>query len=853
MPKARHRAISILRLPAALTGALLLLLGGCSPLKLLEPRQKLLSRIRLEGVKQADAERIAALYQQQPNTRVPLPKLAIYQLGRTFYDDGRLKLKLARIQSEFDERLQAARPDSVKVGRLLVRREKRTSRLQRALDKGNAVMRLGEPPVIYDSALTRKTVEQIGTFLKSKGFFRSSVSATDTVADQRFSLGRLLSGPDTVHNRRVTVTYRVTENQPFKYSQLDFDIADSAIARRVIASQPASLLHVGDQYDEEVIGNERSRLETLLKNQGYFDFRQQYVTLEADTSFAPATVRLRTIITDPGPGRRHYQYVIRRVRFIADAGITRFGQARDTLVQDSVYYLAYKHLISPKTLDRKLTVRPGDLYSLTSTQLTQRQLSNLDVFRFNTVNYLRVRNSPSATDTTLRQLDATINASPAKKYQETSEAGATYVARLAGPFANERLKIRNVFGGAETLEFGVRLGFEGQYTSTLVNNEVQTQPVYTTQIGANANLVLPQFLVPWRTNRFLTQYNPRTRINAAYTYVIRPEYIRTNLEATYDYIWQRSAFHQYVLTPIDLSLVNTPYVNPTFRRKLDSLAQLGSPLNQSFKQQFVPSFNATSLYNSNDFNQTRNAYYLRLFAELGGLTKGLYQKALEQNLELRVYNFAKFNSDYRRYYKLGPKSYLAYRLNAGIVSALSTSEDELIDPVKGTKTTVQRYVVPYDKYVFAGGSSSLRAWKPRRLGPGSYTSLRLSDSKDPNSELVQNFDLEQPGEILLEGSVEYRFPVWSFINGALFTDFGNVWTLHADTRKDAEFAIDRFYKEFAVGSGVGLRFDFTFLILRLDVATKVYDPTAPGEKLVLSKFSFRDNQTAFNIGIGYPF
>jgi outer membrane protein insertion porin family len=696
-------------------------------------------------------------------------------------------------------------------------------------------------------------VEQIGIFLRSKGFFRSSVSATDTVADRRFSLGRLLGGPDSVHNRRVMVTYRVVENQPFKYSQLDFDIADSAIARRVIASQPASLLHVGDQYDEEVIGNERSRLETLLKNEGYYDFRQQYVTLEADTSFAPATVRLRTIISDPSPGRRHYRYAIRRVRFISDAGITRFGQARDTLVQDSIYYLAYKHQISPKALDRKLTVRPGDLYSLTSTQLTQRQLSNLDVFRFNTVNYFRVRGATAPGDTTLRLLDATINASPAKKFQETTEAGATYVATLVGPFANERLKIRNVFGGGETLEFGIRAGFEGQYSSALENNVVVTKAVYTTQIGANANLVLPQFLIPWRTNRYLTEYNPRTRINAAYNYVIRPEYIRTNLEATYDYIWQRSPFHQYVLTPIDLSLVNTPYVNPTFRRKLDSLAQLGSPLNQSFKQQFVPSFNATSLYNSNDFNQTRNAYYLRLFAEVGGLTKGLYEKALEDNLELKVYDFAKFNADYRRYHKLGARSYLAYRLNGGIVSALSKSEDEITDPMTGATTTVRRYVVPYDKYVFAGGSSSVRAWKPRRLGPGSYTSKRLSDSSDPSSELVQNFDLEQPGELLLEGSVEYRFPISGFFNGALFTDFGNVWTLHDDPRPGAQFALNRFYKEFAVGSGIGLRFDLTFLILRLDVATKVYDPTAIGNKMVLSKFSFRDNQTAFNIGIGYPF
>ncbi|TGE18023.1 translocation and assembly module lipoprotein TamL [Hymenobacter elongatus] len=818
---------------AALAGALLLL-AGCSPLRLLEPRQKLLSRIRLEGVQEADAARIEALYQQQPNSRFPLPKLAIYQLGNRFYDKQRLQLKLQRIRTEFDERTQAARPDSVKVGKLLVRREKRTRRLLLALDKGNAIMRLGEPPVIYDSTLTTKTVEQIATFLKSEGFFRSGVTATDTVVDRRFSLVHIFEGPDTVHNRRVTVTYRVTENQPYHYSQLDYDIADSAVARVVLAGQPASLLRVNDRYNESVIGQERSRLETLLKNAGYYDFRQQYVSLEADTSFAPATVRLRTIITNPAAGEQHQVYTVRRVRFITDAGTTRFGVKRDTIVRDSVYYLSFKHRISPKVLDRKLTVRPGERYSLQNTLLTQRQLSDLDMFRFNTVSYNKVR--PTSGDSVRGELVATVNASPTKKYQETIEFGGTYVAALPGPFLNFRLKVRNIFGGAEVLELGLRGGFEGQLS------RIEDRSVLTTQLGANVNLVLPQFLVPWRTNRFLTRYNPKTRISGSYTYVQRPEYTRTNLEATYDYIWQRSAFHQYVFTPFDLSVIYTPIKDPTFEAELQKLLTTqGSPLFRSFGNLFVPSINATSLFNSNDFTQTRDARYLRLFVEVGGLTRSLYQNSINLN----VYDFAKISGDFRRYHKLSPKSFFVYRLNGGVAHAL-------------TKTDGQ-FSIPYDKYFFAGGSSSIRAWRPRRLGSGSYTTYKLNADGSPRIEnglAVRDYDLEQPGEVLLEGNLEYRFPLYSFINGALFTDFGNVWTLQNESnREEAVFRLNRFYRQLAVGSGIGIRFDFTFLILRLDVATKVYDPTAPGNKFVLPNFRFSQspNQTAFNLGIGYPF
>ncbi|MBC6699358.1 translocation and assembly module lipoprotein TamL [Hymenobacter puniceus] len=830
----------------ALPAGLLLLGGwlavGCSPLRLLGPNQQLLSHIELEGVKQADAERIQALYRQEPNSRFPLPKLAIYQLGRTFYTPDKLQRKLDATRARYDERILAARPDSALVGKLLTKRERQTRRLQLALDKGNAIMRLGEPPVIYDSALTRQTAEQIATFLKSKGFFRSGVQYSDSLADRRFSLGRLLGGSDSLHRRRVVVTYKVTENEPFRYSQLDYDIADTAVARRVLAAQPASLLRVGDQYDEEVIGQERARFETLLKNDGYFDFRQQYITLEADTSFAPATVRLRTLIASPASGQPHPRYTIRQVRFITDAGTVRFGQKRDTIRQDSTYFLAFQHNISTQLLNRKVAVHPGQFYNLTNTQTTQRQISQLDVFRFTNVNYVRVRPT-SAADSTRRQLDAVIAASPAKRYQETVEFGGTYVAYLVGPFANLRLKARNPFGGAEVLELGLRGGFEGQYEFTTRNNDRnQLNSVLTTQLGANLNLILPQFLVPWRTNGLLTRYNPRTRINVGYNYVSRPEYARTNLEGTFDYIWQRSTFHQFVFTPIDLSVVNTTRLNDSFFVKLRNQFPNQEAARFTFSRQFVPSISFTSLYNSNDFNQTRDAKYMRLYAEVGGITKPLYENVLSDSI--RVADFYRLNADYRRYHKVGVKSFLVYRLNGGLVQPLRASTNGL----------------PYDKYFFAGGATSLRAWKPRRLGPGSFTSYLQNTTGtfilDENGNRIRNYNLEQPGELLLEGSVEYRFPLFSFINGALFTDFGNTWALRSDDRRPgAQFSATRFYREFAVSSGFGLRFDFTFLILRLDVATKVYDPTSPGNKWAIRNANLfgSQDQTAFNLGIGYPF
>ncbi len=861
-----------------------LLLAACSPFGLLRPHERLLSRVELKGVEEANKERLLALAQQEPNTRFPLPKLAIYQLGYRFYDSVRIQNKLRAIQATYEAKAKAAGTDSARLGKLLATRERRANRKQLALDKGNAIMRLGEAPVVYDSALTRRSVEQMTTYLHSQGFFRARVRATDTARYERGVVlkalklvGRLLPGkPDSAdaakQYRRVTVTYTVREQEPFRYRLQAPSIPDSGVAAVVRRGQGQSLLHENDRYNEELIGEERTRLETLLKNAGYYDFRQQYITLEADTSYAPFTVRLRTLIANPAPGQGHRVYTLRQVRFVTDAGVGRtlraatgdtlrragtagtqlarpsLGIRTDTVMTDSIRFAAYQQKFTTRLLARKVLLRPGQTYSLDRTTQTQRLLSDLDMFRFNTVTYRKVPDPPTA-DSTGRQpgtgqLVAVINASPAPKYAGTSEFGGTFVAGTPGPFVNVRLKTRNPFGGAEVLELGVRAGFEGQLTRVVVEGKETQTSVLTQQLGATAALVLPQFLVPFQTNYFLTRYNPRTRFSLSETYVKRPEYTRSNFDFAFDYIWQRNAFHQFVFSPVIITLVNTPKRSDAFKARLEDLRiNQGSSLYRSFVKLVEPSFSFTSLFNSNDFNQTRDAHYLRLFAELGGVTRGLYKDALFRKTELEVYDFARVSADYRRYHHLTPQTYFVWRLNGGAVHALTRSYDAL--------TQRNQYVIPYDKSFFAGGSTSLRAWAPRRLGPGGYTPYR----RDENGQPVRDFISEQPGELLLEGSAEYRFPIAGFFKGAVFTDFGNVWDLAPDESKPgAQFQFSTFYRQIAVGAGAGIRFDITFLILRLDVATKIYDPTAPGsDKWALKNIDTRANNIAFNLGIGYPF
>ncbi|MBC7447611.1 MAG: BamA/TamA family outer membrane protein [Hymenobacteraceae bacterium] len=844
----RARAMAFRRW-LVLAVAVLLTTVGCTPTSFLKPKENLLYRAELKGVHAVEPAALEALYQQKPHTTLPLlggtPKLWFWVQGRRTYRPEKIDARLQKIEKKYDDRIRAAQGDSLKVVDLFEKRERRRKDLVLRKEKGNFLMRkLGEVPVIHDSAKTAKTVDQMAIYLAGKGFFRGRVSAATTVRD-----------------RKATVVYSVTEGPESVLAILADSIADPVVATLVRADRDAlksqqedgRLLREGGRYNADLLSQERTRLDALLKNHGYFDFQPQYISFLADTT-KPTQVRLTTIIANPADAVHHPVYHVERVQVVADADRTRFGLRRDTVAYGNVQYLAYQHRIRPWALDRKLSVRPGDLYSPDAANLTQRQLSDLDLFRFVSVNFSKApvpvdsarRDSLVARGVPQRGLYAVVALTPQKKYQETTEAGVTVFQNLPGPFGSVRLRVRNVFKGGELLDIGLRGGLDGQFPFSIRDNRA----ILATQLGGNLTLSFPRVLVaPPGFDRRMAAYNPRTRLTAAYTYTNRDEYRRSNLELTYDYIWQRSPALQYVVTPFDISLINAK-LNPEFEKVLDDYAAVGFPLKRSFQDQLVPSINFQRIFNSNDFAQTRDAKYSRLFLEIGGLTNLLvgYDRALLPLTKpdtLPVFSFVKVALDLRRYWKLAPEHFIVGRFNGGLARSLQSASNGGLQ--LGTRNIG---VLPYDKYFFAGGPSSVRAWRPRRLGPGAYHQPDVVTKKADGSETRRAEALEQPGELLLEANLEYRAPIYGFLKGAVFVDAGNIWTLSDDARPGAKFAPKDFWREIALGTGLGLRFDFSFLVLRLDAAVRVYDPTVPdGEsRYVLPKF-----QRAFNLGIGYPF
>ncbi len=832
----------------ALTFAILLL-AGCAPSRHLKGKERLLYDVSLNGADQSDPAKIEALYRQRPNRKVPflgiMPYLSVYYFGKSFYNPARIQAKIERENKQFAEKIRKAGADSAKTIKLSSKRTRRLERLTKKKEEGNWLMRtIGEPPSIYDSLLTVETASQINTYLNSKGFFHNQVSYKTREK-----------------GKKIFLTLDITEGEPFKYTEIGYQIPDSTVLSLVRSTESATFLKKGNNYDEELLTLERDRLEDLMRNRGFYDFRKQFITFDVDTSFGGNSVHLKTVISNPADSLNHKRYKLRKVYFVGDAGQDRFGLKRDTVVFNRVHYAGYRKYVSTKVLDKKIRIKPGQDYSLIRTNRTQKQISDLDVYRFSAINYNVVKNADEPL------LDAFVNATPAKRYQSTEELGFNLSSFTGSrinplPFGNVRLKVRNIFGGAENLEFGVRAGLEGQPSS------ISTSMVTTTELGANVGLSFPQFLIPFinlDNNPNLVVYNPRTRVNLAYTYTDREDYTRTNTELTLDYYWQRSQRLQYVVSLVDINLVDATINSAEFEARLDLIQSNGVPLRQAFKTAIVSSSHATMLYNSNNINQTLDAKFFKLFVEIGNLPRVLslgsikstpYQllsdgveKISKANEEYNTFSFFKINADYRRYFKLKEKQFLVGRVNLGLASPVFGSENSIL---------------PYDKFFFAGGGSSVRAWRPRKLGPGSFTPPNRQENGEDeviDGYVQRDYRQERPGEILMEGNIEYRFNIFSYLNGALFVDAGNVWNIKGDsTQPEAAFG-KNFYREIAVGTGFGLRFDFSFLIIRFDLATKVFDPAEPlGERFVLNRFrvnkdtfNARNMQNSFNLGIGYPF
>lgn len=668
-------------------------------------------------------------------------------------------------------------------------------------------------PSVLDSAVLQANRVLLQTYYRKNGFLRSKVDVNTT--NEGFT---------------SLVTYTIEEGPQSQFSLQDSILIDNPQLGQSIHQffEKTSEITKGKALSIEAIEHQKTALTNYLKNRGYFYFSNEAIGIYLNDLKDSSLLQVGLIYKIPAStfinnSARSYDRIFR-------FGFLKVDETNVNQMDESQTWV--KRSINSNQLKRIINFKEGDIYSLE--KVNQSLLNIYATDQFKTVNL--------SFDTTSNKVYPKIELVKNNKYTFSSELGGSIFRGIPGPFLTNSFKVRQVFSYLDYLDFTGRIGFEAQ--TGFINTETTRKNL---ELNLSTTLNLPSLFIPKRFDRWKQSLTAsQTQIGIGYDYIDRPEYVRTNIKLFQRYNWKKSTNQFFQLSLVDLNLLNTNYpLTPTsdsFIAYLEELRLKGNNLYRSFNPSFVSSINFQ--YNYRSFlpsNTLTNGKSLLINLESGGTTLNFItnnkltfiEDILKNNQDIQFYRYLRMNAEYRKYVLVGKrnKSQVAFKINAGLAYAYGAENG---------------YQLPYEKNFFIGGPSSIRAWKPRRLGPGAYNAT--------------NNLIEQPGSMILESSLEYRFPIVQFlgkINGALFVDAGNIWNIdHGQSNTVGNFNSNTFLNEIAVGTGFGVRWDFDYFLLRLDLATKAVNPgNKENEKWVLSKttWSSGENPIEFNIGIGYPF
>lgn len=680
--------------------------------------------------------------------------------------------------------------------------------------------RIGEKPVLLSDVDREFNKKIIVNYSENKGFFNAKATS-DTISK----------------NKKAKVIYTLTPGARYLISNVNFPEDSTVINSEIQSIKSESFLKAGNAFDLDVIKAERERIDEHLKNRGFYYFSPDNIIVQADsTVLKEPKVELFVKLKNNTPQLAKDQFTISKTIVFPDYNINdvkvgKYGIPYNTdsvEVQDDLYIVDPEKKFNPRIFNRALYFNKGDLYNRKDHNLSLNRLISLGVFKF-------VKNEFVVSDSLNNQFDAYYLLTP-RPFQSLrlETLGKTSSANYTGGEVNLNWTHRNLFRGAEQLKASVYGAFDVQFGGPKDANNI-------IRVGANAQLSIPRIVAPFRF-RSSSAYVPRTNFDIGYEYLSRTElYTLHNFTGSFGYLWKENERKEHNLKVLDVTVVAPQNVSEKYLQQIDGDIAQGIMPNPSLQRVidkqliFGPTYSYT--YTNTMLPKKNTLYYkgsLDLAGTIAGLVSGADAKAGNQKelFNIPFSQYAKMEHDLRYYRKVGDKSSIATRIIAGVGYPY------------GNSTTI-----PYVKQFFVGGSNSIRAFRARTLGPGSY---------DPT---VQNasFFFDQSGDIKLELNAEYRANLYKFLNAAVFADAGNVWLVNEDPeRPGGKFSKD-FIKEIAVGAGIGLRLDFNILLLRLDLAMPLRIPYyEQGDRWTFDKINFGDrnwrrDNLILNIAIGYPF
>lgn len=679
--------------------------------------------------------------------------------------------------------------------------------------------RLGDAPVIYDRAKAVETQAEMQKAIQNMGYMGATVRLKE----------------DRISNNKVRVKYVIDAGKPYIVDRLSYNIDDYRIHDYLFADTTRTLLHEGMRFNVNVLNDERQRITNLLHDNGYYRFHKDFITYRADTALNTYKVQLAMNLLPykkkkedtPTP---HKQFKVRSVNYVLDADLV--SMSTDTRPKDSLQYgglnvfYSDKPFLRPKVLWNANFIRPGELYTNRGVRKTYSALGRLPILKFSNIRFEEVEHNDSI------YLDAYVALARNKNQLFSFEVEGTNSAGDLGAAASVEYTHRNIFRGSETFSVKLRGAYEAV---TGIDDYVNSNYL---EYGIESSLNFPEFKFPFLSSAFKRRINATSEVSAKYNWQIRPEFERTSASSAWSYRWQGKpgAAHRFDL--LDISYIYMPKVSATFSDYLQRMAAINPLVVYAYKDVFIVRMGYTYTYNSrgkSTGSNLQNSYSFRFnIEESGNLLYGIskvFNKHPKDGDAFKLANidfaqYVKMDVDFAKNFVIDDRNSFVFHTGLGIAVPYGNSKN-----------------LPFEKQYFSGGANSVRGWKVRSLGPGSFGGLGNS------ADYIMN-----TGNIKLDLNLEYRTFLFWKLNGAAFIDAGNIWNLPGKgLSSEGNFNFVNFYKELAVSYGLGIRFDLDFLILRFDAGMKAVNPMYKGrDKFPITSPNFK-RDFAFHFAVGYPF
>lgn len=687
--------------------------------------------------------------------------------------------------------------------------------------------KLGEAPVIYDSNATETDSSQLLTAMRNAGFLSSSVNI-DTVPDRK--------------HKKMRVRYLLEAGMPHIIDSIAYEFPDDTLRRVVMHDSARFIVRPGMRLDRNNLESQRQWITERMRNRGYWAFSKEFITFNADTTEGSRLTDLTMTVHPPYPPETrkvdidtHREYAVRDIVIITDYNGTSDVSPRDYQAKDTVVYkdltILYgdKEYLRPSVLYENCFIRRGARFRQRDVDNTYEALGRLSILKF-----IQVRMVPVLASGDIGLLDAYILLTPNRSQSVSLEVEGTNSEGDLGVALGVNYTHRNAGRGSETLNFKLRGSYQAinGHLDGFIHNRFM-------EYGIETSVTFPKFKAPLLKESFKRKIKASTELHISMNYQERPEYTRIISTAGWSYKWsEHSSRYRYTFTPIDINYVYLPRSTNGF---LDQIAPDNPLLRYSYEDHFIMragfNFYYTNKRKPSPFrlHRQKDIITVRAQAETAGNLLFGISRAVKPHRDFKAIPYKVFGINYAQYVRADAD--FSYLHAFDRKNALACYAGLGIGIPYGNSS-----ILPFEKRFYGGGANGVRGWDVRTLGPGRF----------PGTNSVSDF-IYQCGDIKMNFSIEYRAKLFWVLEGGLFIDAGNIWTIHNYASQPyGQFKFKSFYKELAAAYGVGIRMDFNYFLVRFDLGMKARNPAINQEPWpILHPRWGRDH--SFHFSIGYPF